>query len=123
MKLFWMNSFDHGEDWFVVARSPKLARCFYAREMGYDEIDDEITALEVCKVPGFTDKIKSFFADSDVITRCGGELVLYDNADLLDVINKEILQHFDPDSRIVKLGNRIFVEGNIVRSAYYYLNI
>lgn len=121
MKLFWMDSLDHSEDWFVVGRNSGHARSYYACEMGFDEIDDEITALEICEVPGFPDIEETFFADSDLIKHCGGELVLYDNADLLSVIDKEVLRQLDGDSRIVKFDNRIFVEGNIVRTALYYL--
>lgn len=121
MRLFWIESVDHSEDWFVVSQKSSDARYFYAYEMGYDEIEDEITALEVCEVPGFPDIDESFFADSDIIEHCGGELVLYDNADLLNVIDRGKLQQLDSDSRIVKFDNRIFVEGTVVRSALYYL--
>ena len=121
MRLFWMNSLDHSEDWFVVSQNSGYARYFYACNIGYDEIDDEITALEVCDVPGFPDIEETFFADSDIIEHCGGELILYDNADLLNVVNTEIVQQLGADSRIVKFDNRIFVEGNVVRAALYYL--
>ena len=85
--------------------------------MGYDEI----TALEACEIPGFPDIEEVFFADSNIIEHCSGELVIYDNADLQNVIEKEILRQLEGDSRIVKFDNRIFVEGNVVRSALYYL--
>ena len=121
MILFWMNSLDHSEDWFVVGQNSYRARYFYASTMGYDEVNDEITALEVCEIPDFPDTEETFFADSNIIEHCGGELVLYDNADLLNVIDKDALRQLDGDSRIVKLNNKIFVEGNVVRSALYYL--
>ncbi|MGK0443028.1 MAG: hypothetical protein ACJA0N_002848 [Pseudohongiellaceae bacterium] len=116
-----MESLDHGEDWFVASNTSAHARCFYAGEMGYDEIDDEITALEVCEVPGFPAIDEAFFADSDIIKHCGGELKFYDNADLLSEIDKGILQEIDGDSRIVKFNNTIFVEGSVARTALYYL--
>ena len=121
MKLFWVDSLDHSEDWFVVAKESSQARHFYAGEMGYDEIDDEITALDVCGVPGFPDSEGPFFADSDMIKLCGGELILYDNADLFDIVGKDILQQLDGDTRIVKINNRIYVEGSVARTALYYL--
>ena len=121
MRLFWIESMDHSEDWFVVSQNSRHARYFYANEMGYDEVDDEITSLEVCEVPGFPDIGEVFFAEGDIIEHCGGELVLYNNADLQNVIDKNILRQLDGDSRIVKFDNRIFVEGNVVRSALYYL--
>jgi hypothetical protein len=52
---------------------------------------------------------------------CGGELVVYNNAVLLNVVDKGILEQLDNDSRIVKFDNRIFAGGNVVRSALYYL--
>ncbi len=122
MRLFWMNSLDHGEDWFVVGLTSRHAREYFSCEMGYDEIEDEITALEVCEVPDFPDMEDTFFADSDIIKHCGGELIHYDNADLLNAIDKELLQQIDADSRLVKINNTIFVEGNVARSALYHIN-
>jgi hypothetical protein len=116
-----MESLDHGEDWFVVGKNSGHARFFFAEQMGYDEIEDEITALEVCEVAGFPAIEEAFFADDDIIKHCGGELKLYDNADLLSEIDEGIIQAIDGDSRIVKLDNRIFVEGSVARTALYYL--
>lgn len=121
MKLFWIDSLDHGEDWFVVGLDSVVARTFYANALGYDEIEDEITALEVCEVPGLSNNEPPFFADDTIIKQCGGELEHYDNADLLNEVDKNALQAIDGETRVVNFGNRIFVEGNVLRSALYYL--
>jgi len=47
--------------------------------------------------------------------------VYYDNADLFSVIDKEVLQQIEPESRMVKFGNTIFVEGHVIRSALHTL--
>lgn len=38
-KLYWLETADHSEDWFVVARTAREARRFHEDEEGYDRGD------------------------------------------------------------------------------------
>lgn len=38
-KLYWVETDDHGEDWFIVARSAREARRFHEVEEGYQRGD------------------------------------------------------------------------------------
>jgi hypothetical protein len=49
MKLFWVTTDDHDEDWFIVAPDAAAAARFHEDAEGYDEGD--ATAELVCTVP------------------------------------------------------------------------
>ena len=115
--LYWVESFDHGEDWFVIALNANEARNFFALEMGYDVIEDEITSLLVCPMPENLDYCPPQFADADIIKLCGGDMILYEDADLLEVVDQGILDTLGAQTRIVKIEHQIFIEGNVARAA------
>jgi integrase len=64
--------------------------------MGHSDIKTTEIYLHVLENLGDTEE--TFFADSNIIEHCGGELVFYDNADLLNVIDKDALRQFDGNS-------------------------
>ncbi len=37
LKLYWVETPDHHEDWFVIARTAKEARSFFEDVEGYDD--------------------------------------------------------------------------------------
>ena len=49
MKLYWVTTEDHDEDWFVVASSPQEASKYHVDMEGYDP--DEAKAEEVLDIP------------------------------------------------------------------------
>ena len=49
MKLFWVTTEDHDEDWFIVADSAAEASAFHEDEEGYDRGD--ATAEELLVIP------------------------------------------------------------------------
>jgi len=49
MKLFWVTTEDHDEDWFVVASSAEEASEFHENVEGYDPGD--ATAEEILSIP------------------------------------------------------------------------
>ena len=86
--------------------------------MGYDIVDDEIAALEICSVPESeisNNEIR--FSDEDEILACGGEMKLFDDRDLKDFLDAEILQSLGAETGVVMIQNCIYVEGNVIRSA------
>ncbi len=94
LRLYWCETDDHHEDWFVVARSPRRARTAFADFEGYDTVD--VHAELICDVPSGTD-----FGGGDpegpagesVLLLCGGVIVR------------------DEMPRVVRLGGRTFAEG------------
>ena len=49
MKLFWVTTEDHDEDWFVVASNPEEVSRFHEDAEGYDPGD--ATAEEILSIP------------------------------------------------------------------------
>ncbi|MFT7185227.1 MAG: hypothetical protein ACI84K_000602 [Pseudohongiellaceae bacterium] len=115
--LYWVESFDHGEDWFVVALNAIEARNFFALEMGYDVIEDDITSMLVCAMPKNLDVFPPQFADEDIIKVCDGDMILYEDADLLEIVDQGLLDSLGAHTRVVKIEHQIFIEGNVARAA------
>ena len=115
--LYWVDSFDHGEDWFVIAVNAYEARNFFALEMGYDVNEDEVTSLSVGSIPQNLEYITPQFADEGIIKLCGGDMILYEDADLLELFDQGALDLLGAETRIVKIEHQIFIEGNVARAA------
>jgi hypothetical protein len=115
--LYWVESFDHGEDWFVIALNANEARNFFALEMGYEVIEDEITSLLVCPIPVNFEVFPPQFADEGIIKVCGGDMILYEDADLLEIVDQRFLDMLGAHTRVVKIEHQIFIEGNVARAA------
>jgi hypothetical protein len=49
MKLYWVTTEDHDEDWFIVASSPQEATQYYENMEGYDPGDAK--AEEILDIP------------------------------------------------------------------------
>ena len=67
MNIYWLDSLDHGEDWFVAADNAREAMAFFAGDMGYDVIADEVRAMEVCAVPEQITIVDTQFPDNEQI--------------------------------------------------------
>ena len=90
MNIYWLDSLDHGEDWFVAANNMREAMALFADDMGYDLVEDEVRATEVCAVPEEVTIAQTQFLDEDQITACGGKFIHYDDKDLLVLVDQEI---------------------------------
>ena len=117
MNIYWLNSLDHGEDWFVAANNVREAMAFFADDMGYDVIEDEVRAMEVCSVPEQVNIAQTQFLDNDQIKSCGGYLIHYDDKDLLELVDQTVLDSLGTETRIVRFEHQIFIEGNVARAA------
>ena len=49
LKLYWVETPDHHEDWFVIARTAKEARSFFEDVEGYD--DHEARSHVIAQLP------------------------------------------------------------------------
>jgi len=117
MKIYWLDSLDHGEDWFVAANSMQEAMTFFALDMGYDLVGDEVRATEVCAVPEKVSIEETQFLDEDQISASGGALLRYDDNDLLKVVDQSVLDSLGAETRMVRFDNKVFIEGNVARAA------
>ncbi len=117
MKLFWVESIDHGEDWFVVASDELSAAKLFADELGFDIIHDQIQAEEVCSYPPTFKAVSAGFCNNQDILVCGGEFIEFHDQDLLQHVTPEFLHQVAGETRIVRFGKKVYMEGNILRVA------
>ncbi len=121
MNIYWMESIYHDEDWFVAAEDPENAIEFFSDYLDFDAIEDEVEALDICPIDNsILDNPPEFLTNHQIIT-CGGELVNFDDKDLLKYVSHKTLESLGAETRIVRFGNRVFMEGNIMRVAMYAL--
>ena len=90
MKLFWVTTEDHGEDWFVVATNAEEASNFHEEQEGYDR--EDATAEIILEIPGGVAADFGWPSD-EVLQSCGANLLM------------------DGLTRVVEIGGRRFCEG------------
>jgi hypothetical protein len=90
MKLYWVATADHDEDWFVVAGSAREAAIFHEREEGYDPGD--AWAEEVVAIPPGLNAEKGWPTE-----------------ELLGALGASYLKEDTP--RVVEIDGRKFCEG------------
>jgi len=108
-KLYWCETEDHDEDWFVVARSAAEATEYYEGYEGYDE--DDANAELVCVLPrSEQDRAEPGWPDHHLLEACGAEVLNLTPQDGA----KELRAQVGSGSRLVRIKGRIFSEGDIV---------
>lgn len=108
-KLYWCETDDHDEDWFVIARNAEDAEAFHVDAEGYD--DDDAGAQLVCVLPAtLQEEAKRGWPSNEQIIACGGEFLPNVPQDGLN----ELRAHLASGSRVVKFGSHVFAEGDIV---------
>lgn len=110
LKLYWCETDDHDEDWFVIADDEEEATLFFTEYEGYDE--DEAIATLVCVLPASEqDRYdEASWPKDDTLIACGGEflpVVTQDGAD-------EMRRMTGSGSRAVRLKGVVYSEGDIV---------
>lgn len=92
MNLYWCETSDHDEDWFIVARSAREARRIHAEEEGYEAT--MVQALLVQRIP------------QELPATQG-----WPDHDLLKALGAVFLS--DKTPRVVQLGQRTYQEGGM----------
>jgi hypothetical protein len=90
MKLYWVTTEDHDEDWFIVASSSQAASKAHEDMEGYNP--GEVTAEAILDIP------------EDVPVEGG-----WPSEELLHLLGAEFLH--DDQPRVVKIAGRTFCEG------------
>lgn len=111
-KLFWCETGDHDEDWFVIARNADDAASYHVEAEGYDE--DDAWAELVCVIPAaaqpLAEKEGEGWPSNELLVACGAEFlpnVPQDGA-------HELRQQMGSGARVVRINGRIYGEGDIV---------
>ena len=72
MKLYWCETEDHDEDWFIVARSAAAARRSHEDQEGYDRGDAWCSL--VCALPDDRQDEREGWPSDELLKACGGKL-------------------------------------------------
>lgn len=104
-----------------VANDADQAESYFTQELGFSREHDGIVALEVANMPSSLPVSEPMFADEDIIIACGGELKTFHDVDLKLFLDQSILESLGAETRVVKLGDVIYVEGNVLRASLEYL--
>jgi hypothetical protein len=90
MKLYWVTTEDHDEDWFIVASSPEAASEYHEKMEGYNPGDAK--AEEILDIP------------DNVVAEAG-----WPSDELLIEVGAKFL--LNDQSRVVEIAGRKFCEG------------
>ncbi len=117
MKVYWVESHDHCEDWFIAAPDKKEATVIFASDMGYDQLKDKVIATHICDIPSHLEVNIPGFVDNFIITECGGEFIEFHDLDIMEYVHDETLRSVAGETRIVRFNNKVYMEGNALRVA------
>ena len=111
-KLYWCETDDHDEDWFVVARNEDEAQAFHENAEGYEEGDAsaEFVRLLPASEQRAADRLGDHWPSKETLLACGAEFlasVPQDGANALRAV-------MGSGSRVVRIDGRVFGEGDIV---------
>lgn len=109
--LYWCETEDHDEDWFVLATCGASAQLFFEDAEGYDRGD--CTVSWVAEAPeGLSLEDGAAWPSDEQIIACGGEFLNF--APGGDSATAELRAHMGVVSKAVRFGSRTYAAGDIV---------
>lgn len=89
MNLYWVETDDHHEDWFILAESEKRAELIHEEFEGYD--DGDAKAQFVTKVP------EEFVTEPghpsiEVLVACGAKIIRAETPRLVEIDGKRFVE-------------------------------
>lgn len=86
LKLYWVTTDDHCEDWFIVSHSPGAAARFHESAEGYDR--GEAHAEEIMPIPSDFHPVSGWPSD-ELIRDLGGVFVSEEHPRIVLINNKK----------------------------------
>jgi hypothetical protein len=110
-KLYWCETEDHDEDWFVVARSVNEAETYHVNAEGYD--NDDASAEFICVLPDSAQIAVTegpAWPSEETLLACGAEYIPYVPNDGLHGLRTRVAS----GARAVRINGRVYTEGDVV---------
>jgi len=114
-KLYWVETYDHDEDWFIIAQSSYHAKKFHNEFEGYGlegfNLNCEclmIRAIPICNVPSEIFVKLSAEEDKNIFSN---KYVFHAQTDFLEELGAKIISEKEP--RIVEFDGMQFKEGDL----------
>jgi len=97
--IYWVETKDHSEDWFVGAKNSRSARAFFEGYEGFNPFD--ASAKKLCPIPYKCNQQRPFYAQLDLLRKCGFHIISRGPA------------------RVVRRNGKIYREGIVPHWAYF----
>ena len=85
MKLYWVTTEDHDEDWFIVAPSPTEASQYFENFEGYNPGDAK--ADEILDIPENV-SVETGWPSEELLLEVGAKFLLNDQSRLDPILSK-----------------------------------
>ena len=89
MKLFWVTTEDHDEDWFIVAPSPTEASKYFENFEGYNPGDAE--AEEILDVPENV-TAETGWPSEELLLKVGANFLLKDQTRVVEIAGRKFCE-------------------------------
>jgi hypothetical protein len=89
MNLYWVETFDHDEDWFIVGRNEREAEGFHEGAEGYEVGDAKATF--VAEVPDGTDA-EIGWPSHELLEACGARIIRPETPRLVEIDGREFCE-------------------------------
>ena len=89
MKLYWVTTDDHDEDWFIVASSSKAASAFHEDAEGYNRGD--ATAEEILDIPENV-PAETGWPPDELLRAVGAEFLLNDQPRVVEIAGRKFCE-------------------------------
>lgn len=118
-KLYWCETPDHDEDWFIVARSADEAAAFHEDAEGYDvgEADAELVCVLPDALQRDADRERGGWPSDRALLACGAELVPHTPRDE----DADLREQLGSRARVVRINGRVYGEGDLVSNVRHRL--
>jgi hypothetical protein len=97
VNLYWVETDDRAEDWFVVARSARRAARWHEQAEGYGTGD--AVATLVCRIPKVLEAQEGWPTD-DLLEACGARIERRETPRVVEIVGKRFIEgHLESEIR------------------------
>ena len=89
MKLYWVTTEDHDEDWFIVAPSPTEASQYFENFEGYNPGDAE--AEEILDIPENV-SAETGWPSKEILLEVGAKFLLNDQTRVVEIAGRKFCE-------------------------------
>ena len=89
MKLYWVTTWDHDEDWFIVAPSPTEASQYFENFEGYNPGDAE--AEEILDIPENA-PAETGWPSEELLLEVGAKFLLNDQTRVVEIAGRKFCE-------------------------------
>jgi len=89
MNLYWVETEDHDEDWFVVARNEQEAVAFHEESEGYEEGD--AVATFIVQIPAGAEGAAGW-PTHELLEACGANILREETPRVVEILGRQFCE-------------------------------